>query len=189
MATMRKIFVEVDEETGFIRVLRYITVDDCGRMLNPTVVEGQIHGGVAFGLGNTLWEEVLYDEDGQVQTGTYMDYLIPTASEIPDIKVGHQTYHSELNPLGVKGVGEGGAVSPPAAIANAVVDALRPLRVQISRVPELLGIVFRPSRHVTRLGVNGGVAVGPAVLTLAHDVFVGRKRARTRRPRAGAVGA
>jgi len=127
--------VEVDEETGFIRVIRYITVDDCGRMLNPTVVEGQIHGGVAFGLGNTLLEEVVYDENGQVQTGTYMDYLLPTATDVPPITVGHQEFMSDVNQFGIKGCGEGGAVGPLAAVTNAVVDALRPLKVRIDRVP------------------------------------------------------
>jgi carbon-monoxide dehydrogenase large subunit len=127
--------VEVDEDTGFVRVLRYITVDDCGRMLNPTVVEGQIHGGVAFGLGNALWEEVIYDSEGQVQTGTYMDYLLPTATDVPPIVVGHQEFLSDVNQFGIKGCGEGGAVSPLAAVANAVVDALRPLAIRIDRVP------------------------------------------------------
>jgi carbon-monoxide dehydrogenase large subunit len=127
--------VEVDEETGFIRVLRYVTVDDCGRMLNPTVVEGQVHGGVALGLGNTLLEEVVYDEDGQVQTGTYMDYLLPTATDVPPIVVGHQEFMSDVNQYGIKGCGEGGAVGPLAAVTNAVVDALRPLRVRVDRVP------------------------------------------------------
>jgi carbon-monoxide dehydrogenase large subunit len=127
--------VEVDEETGFIRVIRYITVDDCGRMLNPTVVEGQIHGGVAFGLGNTLLEEVVYDEDGQVQTGSYMDYLLPTATDVPPIVVGHQEFMSDVNQYGIKGCGEGGAVGPLAAVTNAVVDALRPLRIRVDRVP------------------------------------------------------
>jgi carbon-monoxide dehydrogenase large subunit len=94
-----------------------------------------VHGGVVHGIGNAMFEEALYDGDGQFLTGTYMDYLMPTAADVPDIKVGSQTHRSELNPLGVKGVGEGGAVSPPAAIANAVVDALRPLRARIDRVP------------------------------------------------------
>jgi carbon-monoxide dehydrogenase large subunit len=127
--------VEVDEETGFVRLLRYVTVDDCGRMLNPTVVEGQIHGGVAHGVGNALFEEVVYDGEAQLLTGTYMDYLLPTAAEVPPIRVGHQVFPSELNPFGIKGCGEGGAVSPPAAIANAIVDALAPLPVRIDRVP------------------------------------------------------
>jgi len=127
--------VEVDPETGFVQVLRYLTVDDCGRMLNPTIVEGQIHGGVAHGIGSALFEGVLYDEDCQLLTGSYMDYLLPTAAEVPPIEVGHQVFLSELNPFGIKGCGEGGAVSPPAAIANAVVDALRPLRINVNRVP------------------------------------------------------
>ena len=127
--------VEVDEETGFVRVLRYVTVDDCGRMLNPMVVEGQIQGGVVHGIGTALYEEALYDEDCQLLTGSYMDYLLPTAAEAPPIEVGHQEHLSELNPLGIKGCGEGGAVSPPAAIANAIADALRPLEVNVTRVP------------------------------------------------------
>ncbi len=127
--------VEVDGDTGMVTVLRYLTVDDCGQMLNPTVVEGQIHGGVAHGIGNALYEEVAYDPDGQLLSGTYMDYLAPSASEVPPVEVGHQEFRSELNPFGIKGVGEGGAVSPPAAIANAVVDALKPLDVNVNRVP------------------------------------------------------
>jgi carbon-monoxide dehydrogenase large subunit len=127
--------VEVDPETGFVRVLRYLTVEDCGRMLNPTIVEGQIRGGVAHGIGTALFEGVLYDEECQLLTGTYMDYLLPTSAEVPPIEVGHQEFLSELNPFGIKGCGEGGAVSPPAAIANAVADALRPLRIDINRVP------------------------------------------------------
>ncbi len=127
--------VEVDEDTGFVKLLRYLTVDDCGQMLNPTVVEGQIHGGIAHGIGNALYEEVSYDSDGQLLSGTYMDYLAPSAAEVPPIEVGHQEFLSELNPFGIKGVGEGGAVSPPAAIANAVVDALKPLEVSVNRVP------------------------------------------------------
>jgi len=142
--------VEVDEETGFIKVLNYVTVDDCGRMLNPTVVEGQIHGGVAFGLGNTLWEEVIYDSEGQIQTGTYMDYLLPTATDVPPITVGHQEFLSDVNQFGIKGCGEGGAVGPLAAVANAIVDALRPLKVRIDRVPihpaQLLDLIEEAKR-------------------------------------------
>jgi len=127
--------VEVDEETGGVRLLRYVSVDDCGRMLNPTVVEGQVHGGIAHGIGNAVLEEVVYDAEGQLLTGTYLDYLLPSPAEVPPIVVGHQEFPSELNPFGIKGVGEGGAVGPPAAIANAVVDALWPLRIEIDRVP------------------------------------------------------
>jgi carbon-monoxide dehydrogenase large subunit len=94
-----------------------------------------VHGGIVHGVGNALFEEAVYGADGQLQTVTYADYLMPTAAEVPDIKVAHQTHLSGLNPLGAKGVGEGGAVSPPAAIANAIVDAFRPLRIVIDRVP------------------------------------------------------
>jgi aerobic carbon-monoxide dehydrogenase large subunit len=127
--------VEVDAETGLVQVLRYVTVEDCGRMLNPTVVEGQIHGGVAHGIGSALYEESVYDEDCQLLTGSYMDYLLPTAAEVPPIEVGHQECLSELNPFGIKGCGEGGAVASPAVIANAVADAFRPLLVRVNRVP------------------------------------------------------
>ncbi|HXF36293.1 MAG TPA: xanthine dehydrogenase family protein molybdopterin-binding subunit [Actinomycetota bacterium] len=139
--------VEVDEETGGIRLLRYVSVDDCGQMLNPTIVEGQIHGGIAHGIGNAILEEAVYDEEGQLLTGSYMDYLLPSPTEVPPIEVGHQEFPSELNPFGIKGVGEGGAVGPPAAIANAVVDALRPLRIEIDRVPLTPERLFRLIRE------------------------------------------
>jgi carbon-monoxide dehydrogenase large subunit len=127
--------VEVDEETGFVALLDYASVDDCGQMLNPMVVEGQVHGGIAHGIGNALLEEAVYDAQGQLLTSTYMDYLLPTSAEMPPIKIAHQKFPSERNPLGVKGIGEGGAVAPPAAIANAIVDAFRPLKLEINRAP------------------------------------------------------
>ena len=129
--------VEVDEETGFVKLLDYASVDDCGQMLNPMIVEGQIHGGVAHGVGNALFEEAVYDSEGQLLTSSYMDYMLVTSAEMPHIKVGHQRFPSEKNPLGVKGVGEGGAVSPPAAIANAIVDAFRAanLKIDIDHAP------------------------------------------------------
>ncbi|HLW45815.1 MAG TPA: molybdopterin cofactor-binding domain-containing protein, partial [Acidimicrobiales bacterium] len=143
--------VEVADETGMVRVLRYLTVDDCGQMLNPMIVEGQVHGGVSLGLGEALTEEVLYDPSGQLLTGTYMDYLLPTTTEVPPITVAHQVFPSEVNPFGIKGCGEGGAVGPPAAVANAIADALRPLDVRVTRVPvhperllELIDAARRP---------------------------------------------
>jgi carbon-monoxide dehydrogenase large subunit len=151
--------VEVDVETGFVRVLRYLTVDDCGQMLNPMIVEGQIQGGVAHGIGTALFEEALYDEDCQLLTGSYMDYLLPTADEVPPIEVGHQVFLSDLNPFGIKGCGEGGAVSPPAAIANAVVDALRPLHINVNRVPlrpEALLDLIRQAKAATNRGQKEG---------------------------------
>jgi carbon-monoxide dehydrogenase large subunit len=152
--------VEVDAETGFVRVLRYLTVDDCGQMLNPTIVEGQIQGGVAHGIGTALLEETLYDEDCQLLTGSYMDYLLPTTHEVPPIEVGHQVFLSELNPFGIKGCGEGGAVSPPAAIANAVADALRPLEVNVNHVPLRPEALLRLIRQAQAGAPDGGTKEG-----------------------------
>ena len=127
--------VEVDPELASVAVRRYVVVDDCGTMLNPMVVDGQQHGGVAHGLGNALLEEACYDSDGQFTTGTFLDYLLPGATDVPHIDVVHESHPSPLNPLGVKGTGEGGATSPPAAILNAVADALRPLRLELGEIP------------------------------------------------------
>ncbi len=127
--------VEVDAGTGAVRLLRYVVAHDCGRLINPMIVEGQIHGGVAQGIGGGLLEEMVYDEQGQLLTGTFMDYLVPTAMELPDIETVHLEYPSPRNPLGIKGIGEGGAISPPAALANAVEDALAPFGVRVTRAP------------------------------------------------------
>ncbi|MGD9764589.1 MAG: xanthine dehydrogenase family protein molybdopterin-binding subunit [Candidatus Binatia bacterium] len=119
--------VEVDPETGSVKVLRYIVVEDCGRMINPMIVEGQIAGGVAQGLGLAMLEHLQYDENGQILTTSLMDYLIPSSSDVPDIEYGHLETPSPISEGGIKGMGEGGAVAPPAALANAVADALSPL--------------------------------------------------------------
>lgn len=116
--------VEVDPETGSVRVIKYVVVDDSGTVINAAIVDGQQHGGVVHGIGSALYEEAIYDRDGQFITATFMDYLLPTACEVPTIEVIHQSCPSPLNPLGAKGCGEGGAVSAPAAIVNAIVDAL-----------------------------------------------------------------
>jgi len=133
-------------------VLEYYVVDDCGLILNPTIVDGQQHGGVAHGIGNALLEEVVYDESGQLLNASFMDYLLPTASDVPSIKVEHEQHLSPLNPMGIKGAGEGAAVSPPAAIANAIVDALRPLKVEITEMPvtpaRLWRLIRDASSHV-----------------------------------------
>src|SRR5881409_146079 len=127
--------VDVDPGTGAVKLLRYLVAHDCGRVINPVIVEGQIHGGVAQGVGGALLEEMVYDEQAQLLTGTFMDYLVPTAMELPPIETVHLEYPSPRNPLGVKGIGEGGAISPPAAIANAVEDALAPFNVRVTRTP------------------------------------------------------
>jgi carbon-monoxide dehydrogenase large subunit len=127
--------VEVDVETGAVRLVRYVAVDDCGTMINPMVVEGQVHGGIAHGIGNALLEEVAYDAAGQLLTGTLMDYALPRASDVPALDVHHVVTPSPLNPLGVKGAGEGGTLPAPAAIANAVVDAIDAPGLRVAEMP------------------------------------------------------
>ena len=127
--------VAVDIKTGKIGIEQYVITHDCGVMVNPMLVEGQIIGGAAQGLGGVLLEEFIYDADGQLLTGSLADYLIPTASDIPGMQLIHQHSPSPLNPLGVKGVGEGGAIAPPVVIANAVSDAMGPFKVEFNRTP------------------------------------------------------
>ncbi len=127
--------VEVDPQTGVVRLLAYLVAHDCGRMINPLIVDGQVHGGVAQGVGGALYEEMVYDESGQLLTGSLMDYLVPTSMELPDIETVHLEFPSARNPLGIKGLGEGGAISPPAAIANAIEDALAPFGVRVTETP------------------------------------------------------
>lgn len=127
--------VEVDPELGTFKILRYVVVHDCGRVLNPLIVEGQVHGGVAQGIGGTVLEELVYDEHGQLTTSTLADYMLPRLADIPDIETISMESLSPLNPLGVKGAGEGGTIGPPAALAAAVEDALAPFGVTISQTP------------------------------------------------------
>jgi len=127
--------VEVDAETGQVTIDKYVIAHDCGVVVNPLLVEGQIAGGTAQGIGGVLLEEIAYDAAGQLLTGSLADYLVPTAGDIPEMRMLHQHSPSPLNPLGVKGVGEGGAVAPPAAIANAICDALSPFGVEFNTTP------------------------------------------------------
>ncbi len=127
--------VEVDRETGDIKFLRYVAVDDCGKMLNPLLVEGQIHGGIVQALGQALYEEVVYDEQGQIVTGTLMDYAVPKAAHAPRFELDSTETPSPVNPMGVKGVGEAGTIGATPAIVNAVVDALAPFGVRHLDMP------------------------------------------------------
>jgi len=127
--------VEVDVETGRVDVLRFVAVHDCGRMVHPTLVDGQIAGGTAHGIGNALYERMGYDADAQPVTTTFADYLLVTATEMPRVEIAHQESPSPLNPLGVKGVGECGVVPVTAAVASAVEDALSPFGVRIAQTP------------------------------------------------------
>jgi carbon-monoxide dehydrogenase large subunit len=121
--------VEVDQETGQVEVQRYVAVDDCGRVINPLLVDGQVHGGVAQALGQALYEEAVYDEYGQLITGELMNYAVPKAHHVPEIETDRTETPSPVNPLGVKGVGEAGTIGCSPALVNAVVDALSPLGV------------------------------------------------------------
>ncbi|HEY8057910.1 MAG TPA: molybdopterin cofactor-binding domain-containing protein, partial [Acidimicrobiales bacterium] len=125
---------EVDITTGVVTLLRYIVSEDCGPMINPSVVEGQIAGGTVQGIGGALYEHLVYDEDGNPVTTTFVDYLIPTIAEVPVIEIGHIETPGP-GPGGHKGVGEGGAIGAPPAVANAVADALAPFGVTITRLP------------------------------------------------------
>ncbi|HEY7678775.1 MAG TPA: molybdopterin cofactor-binding domain-containing protein, partial [Candidatus Methylomirabilis sp.] len=127
--------VEVDPETGEVHILRYVVVHDCGRIINPLLVEGQIHGGVAHGLSTTLFEHPRFDGAGTPMATTFMDYLLPTAAETPPLEIAHIETPSPRNPAGVKGAGESGTIPTPASIAAAVEDALTPLGVRINELP------------------------------------------------------
>jgi carbon-monoxide dehydrogenase large subunit len=127
--------VEVDADTGRVTVENYAVAHDCGVVVNPMLVEGQIMGGAVQGLGGILGEAIAYDANGQLLSGSLMDYALPIASDIPPMQIVHQHSPSPLNPLGVKGVGEGGAVAPPAAVANAVCDALAAFGIEVNATP------------------------------------------------------
>ena len=121
--------VEVDPETGEIDLQRYVAVDDCGNIINPMLVDGQVHGGIAQGLGQAMYEGAVYDENGQLLTGSFMDYAIPKATQVPRFETEHTTTPSPVNPLGVKGVGEAGTIASSPCLVNAVVDALSPFGI------------------------------------------------------------
>ena len=121
--------VMVDPDNGYISFQRYVAVDDCGPQINPMIVEGQVHGGVVQGAGQALWEEAVYDDNGQLLTGSLMDYAVPRAHQVPDIEIISTVTPSPHNPLGVKGIGETGTIASTITIYNAVIDALRPLGV------------------------------------------------------------
>jgi carbon-monoxide dehydrogenase large subunit len=143
------VVVEIDPETGDVRIDRYLVAEDCGVMVNPMIVEGQVRGGVAQGIAAALYEQLIYDDEGQLVTSTLMDYLVPTAMEIPPVEILHLETPCEYTETGAKGVGEGGTMGAPAAVASAVADALSHLDVEIDRLPitpDLLRAAIRDSR-------------------------------------------
>lgn len=143
--------VEVDPETGEVRILTYVAVDDCGRILNPYLVDAQVQGGLAQGIGQALYEEVLYNEDsGQLLTSTLMDYSLPRADQVPVFVTDTVETPSPHNPLGAKGVGEAGCIAAPPAIVNAVLDALAPLgiiTIDMPLTPERVWALVQAARE------------------------------------------
>ena len=135
--------VEIDPETYEVRVERYAVAEDCGRLVNPMIVDGQVHGGVAQGVGAALYEEVVYDAQGQITTASLADYVVPSACEIPPMRVVHLESTSPTTLGGFRGMGEGGTIGAPAAVANAVADALSPLGIEINELPATPERLFR----------------------------------------------
>jgi carbon-monoxide dehydrogenase large subunit len=135
--------VEIDRDTGVVEVMKVTAADDFGRIINPLIVEGQVHGGLAQGIGQALFEHAVYDDDGQLVSGSFMDYQMPRADDLPSFQVATNVTLCTHNPLGVKGCGEAGAIGAPAAVINAVVDALAPLGVTDIDMPATPERVWR----------------------------------------------
>ena len=135
--------VEIDEETGHVELVRYIAVDDVGKKINPMIVDGQLHGGIAQGVGQALWEGAIYSDEGQLLTGSLLDYAMPKASGFPNFELAETVTPSPVNPIGVKGVGEAGAIASTAAVANAVIDALGPFGIRHLDMPYTDQTVWR----------------------------------------------
>jgi carbon-monoxide dehydrogenase large subunit len=127
--------VDVDAETGKVDIVRYVAVDDCGPAINPMLIDGQVHGGITHAIGQALFERIHYDENGQLVTGTFVDYALPTAAEVPSFETDRTETPSSVNSLGIKGVGEAGTIAGSATVTNAVIDALRPLGVTYIDMP------------------------------------------------------
>jgi carbon-monoxide dehydrogenase large subunit len=140
-------YVEVDTDTGEVKLLKHWCVEDCGRIINPQLVDEQIRGGIVQGLGGALFEEIHYDEDAQLLNGSMADYLVPMAAEMPDMVIGHVETPTKESTLGAKGAGEAGTAGAPAAVMNAINDALRPLGAQVTEMP------FTPERILRALGI------------------------------------
>ena len=143
--------LEVDPQTGMVKILKYVVVHDCGRVINPVIVNGQVHGGVAQSIGGTIYEEILYDKDGQLLSSSFIDYLLPTSRDVPDVDVAHFETPSPFMLGGFKGAGEAGTIGVPAAISNAVENALSSFNVKIVETPidpnRIWRLVSSSARH------------------------------------------
>ena len=142
-------YVEVDTDTGFVKLLKHWAVEDCGRVINPMLVDEQIRGAIVQGIGGALYEECLYDSTGQLLNGSMADYLVPMSAEMPDIVVAHVQTPTASSQLGAKGAGEAGTAGAPAAVMNAINDALRPFNAAVFSQP------FTPEKILRALGVVG----------------------------------
>ena len=140
--------VEIEPETGVVRILRYVAVDDVGTVMNPLLLEGQLHGGIVHGIGHVLGEQVLWDEAGQVLTGSFMDYTMPRADDVPFFELETNPVPSPRNPLGIKGAGEAGTVGAVACVANAILDALAPLGIRQLPLPATPERIWRAIRDL-----------------------------------------
>ena len=138
--------VEVDTETGETGIVRYVAVDDCGTVINPMIVDGQVHGGIAQGIAEAMYEEAVYDEHGSLVTNSMLSYRVPSAAELPSYEVERTVTPSTTNPMGVKGIGEAGTIASPPAVVNAVADALLPLGVTTIEKPVTPERVWRAIR-------------------------------------------
>ena len=147
--------------------MRYVAVDDVGKKINPLIVDGQIHGGIAQGVGQALWEGAVYDDDGQLLSGSMMDYAVPRASWFPELELDETVTPSPINALGVKGVGEAGTIASTPAVVNAVVDALSPLGIRHVDMPLTPQRVWRAMRDAR---ANGGSTNGSANRSSSGEV-------------------
>jgi aerobic carbon-monoxide dehydrogenase large subunit len=155
--------VEVDPETAMVRIDRYVVVHDCGKLINPVIVAGQVQGGVAHGIGNAFYEQLIYDDTGQLMNASFMDYLLPTSMDVPRVEMAHRETAAPLNPLGLKGVGEAGCIPTGAAFAQAVEDALPHLALEIREIP------LSPNRLFELLRDASPAAAVPAAEPIAAD--------------------
>jgi len=138
--------VEIDPETGVSDIVQFVAADDFGRIINPMIVEGQVHGGIAQGVGQAMLEGVRYDEDGQMLTASYMDYCMPRADDVPSFQVSHTTTLCPSNPLGIKGCGEAGAIGSPPAVINAITDALGTEAIAMPATPQAVWAALQNRR-------------------------------------------
>ncbi len=174
--------VEVDPETGEIKLEKYVAVDDCGKVINPLLVDGQVQGGIVQAMGQALWEEVVYNEDGQLVTGSLMDYAIPKAEQVPEMVLERTVTPSPVNPMGVKGVGEAGTIGATPAIVNAVCDALAPFGIRNLDMPLKAERIWNAIRQSEKKKDGAPAASPPRKAAKASAAKpIGKKRAAGRR--------